>query len=152
MMSVMEFGPKIEMLIDRKGWTVAELARRTNISKTTIGHWVEGKRKPFSDFLLRVADAFGVDPNFLTDDELDEPPPVGLTEDERSLLKVVHKHGLTADEAMDAVIAWTKSRQAGGPSVLSAKRVEPASSAGTTAVRPTKEISRPPPPAKRKRG
>lgn len=69
-MSLREFGHRLdEMLLDR-GWSQADLHRKTELSKDTISKWVAGKVEPNPYNLARVADVFGISvdelyPNYL---------------------------------------------------------------------------------------
>lgn len=74
----MTFTDKLNLLADKQGWKGAELARRTGVTKTTAGYWLNGTRKPFSDPLLKIAREFGVTVDSLVDDqlELQESPSV----------------------------------------------------------------------------
>lgn len=48
-----------------KGYTQYELSRLTGISERYIGRYESGKSMPTSIYLLRIAKALGVSPNYL---------------------------------------------------------------------------------------
>lgn len=50
----------LKQLREARGWTQAELARRTGISKRVIGQWETGHHEPSPLFLRVLADAFQV--------------------------------------------------------------------------------------------
>lgn len=51
--------------LKRNDWTAADLARRVSISPGRISEWLSGKRQPSSASCLRLADAFGADPDYV---------------------------------------------------------------------------------------
>ena len=53
----------IKRQLARREWAAVDLSRRTGISTGAISEWTTGKRIPSSQSCLRLADAFGVDPD-----------------------------------------------------------------------------------------
>ena len=51
---------QIESLRREKGWSQAELAKRLNISPSTIGMYEQGRREPSIDVLVAMSEEFGV--------------------------------------------------------------------------------------------
>ena len=61
------FADRLQMLMDERGWTQADLARETGINTSNIAYLVNGKTKdPRLQTLLLLADAFGVSLDYLT--------------------------------------------------------------------------------------
>src|SRR4051794_18452488 len=54
-------GDKVAELRIKKGWSVAELARKARMSKPTIKDMEAGKRPQFESTLIRVAKALGIE-------------------------------------------------------------------------------------------
>lgn len=71
-------GIRIEVLLEAKGWSQAELARRVGIKTTTIWKLVNGQTQN-SRFLHQIAKALGTTVEYLTG-ETDDPAPKGLAE------------------------------------------------------------------------
>lgn len=65
---------KIEQLLKERKITVVQLSMATNIPKTTIYTWKNGKTKPTSDKLAEVAHYFGVSTDYLLG-KTDNPSP-----------------------------------------------------------------------------
>jgi transcriptional regulator with XRE-family HTH domain len=130
----MRFGQKIEKLCDARGWTKAELARRCRVSKTTAGRWFDDTRRPFDASLLRLARLFGVPSDFLVDDALDEPPAPEVTEEERTILRVIRVARIGPDEALEAITGWLRGRDASAPAVARLEPIEPRPAAGLVEI------------------
>lgn len=58
-------GMRIAFLRIGKGWSREELAQRIGSSARTVYLYERGRRKPSSDILLRLAQAFGVTTDYL---------------------------------------------------------------------------------------
>ena len=56
---------QIESLRREKGWSQAELAKRLNISPSTIGMYEQGRREPSIDVLVAMSEEFGVTIDYL---------------------------------------------------------------------------------------
>src|SRR6058998_692571 len=65
-------GPRLRALRQQRGITLAELARRTGISVSTLSRLESGDRRPTLELLLHLARAHGVGL-----DELVDAPPTG---------------------------------------------------------------------------
>lgn len=61
-----------EDLCKRKGVKAAEVARQTGVSTSTISAWKQGQYTPKADKLQKIADYFGVTPEYLTTGEVRE--------------------------------------------------------------------------------
>jgi len=56
------FGIWLQRRLDGKqGWNKAELARRSGLSATSIGDWINGKKLPDPVSVKKLADALGAD-------------------------------------------------------------------------------------------
>ncbi|NRN64471.1 Anaerobic benzoate catabolism transcriptional regulator [Kibdelosporangium sp. 4NS15] len=80
-------GPKLRGLRKQRGVTLADLARTTGISESTLSRLESGSRRPNLELLLPLARAYGVPL-----DELVGAPPIG---DPRVHLRPVRRHGMT---------------------------------------------------------
>jgi len=57
-----DFGSNLTKLLEQKGWSQAELARRTGRSRTAISDIISGKRAIGRDLALDIADALNIPP------------------------------------------------------------------------------------------
>lgn len=80
-------GQRLRALRQRRGSTLAEVARVTGISVSTLSRLESGARRPTLELLLPLARTYGV-----TLDELVDAPPTG---DPRVHLRPVVRHGMT---------------------------------------------------------
>ncbi|HEY0889502.1 MAG TPA: XRE family transcriptional regulator [Nocardioides sp.] len=80
-------GQRLRALRQRRGSTLAEVARATGISVSTLSRLESGARRPTLELLLPLARTYGV-----TLDELVDAPPTG---DPRVHLRPVVRHGMT---------------------------------------------------------
>lgn len=74
-----------------------ELARMIGVDPARLSEWKKDVGKPSIDHAFRMARLLDVPLDYLADDSLDEPVPVGLSEAERLVLGLVRSMGL--DEA-----------------------------------------------------
>ncbi len=58
-------GERICLLRQRQGWSQAELARRLNISPSTVGMYEQGRREPSLAGAVELSRAFGVSVDYL---------------------------------------------------------------------------------------
>jgi transcriptional regulator with XRE-family HTH domain len=58
-----DIGSWIRRQMVRREWSAADLSRRMGASSGRISEWMSGKRRPSPESCLRLADAFGVDPD-----------------------------------------------------------------------------------------
>ncbi len=87
----------------RRGWSVAELARRAKLQPSTLRRWLRGKHAPREGVVARVARAFGWPANYLTDPDAPYEP----TMDRETAAKIVA--GLTPN-ALRVVFALSDPR------------------------------------------
>lgn len=82
-----------------RGWSVAELARRAGVHRSTIRKLEAGRSHPLAHIVARLAAALGVTPEQLTppDDPLDRAGTMARlfvalpTEDQDLLLMIAHR-------------------------------------------------------------
>jgi transcriptional regulator with XRE-family HTH domain len=55
----------IKTELEERGWSHRELARRARISQTSVSGTLAKQRTPGADFCIKVAKAFGVEPEFM---------------------------------------------------------------------------------------
>lgn len=60
-----EFGRRVYRAMLGKGWTQAELARRSGIARDSISNYVRGNTLPTHESLLRLAEALDMNPTDL---------------------------------------------------------------------------------------
>lgn len=59
------FGEHLKSLLEEKGMTQAELARRTGLTEPAVSRYIKGDRTPRIPQAYRIACAIGVDMNTL---------------------------------------------------------------------------------------
>ncbi|PWI83049.1 hypothetical protein DKB98_05580 [Enterococcus faecalis] len=59
---------KLTQLINSKGWSQAELARRADISPQQISYYLKGEREPSKNNIKKIAKAFDIKSDFFLDD------------------------------------------------------------------------------------
>lgn len=94
----MEFAEKLELAITKSGKSQSQIARETGIDQSAISAMTRGKRRPYMDQALLLARSIGVPLEFLADDALDVPPGLGLSEEERYILRMVRTIGAAEAE------------------------------------------------------
>ena len=62
---VLNLDQKIKQLREGRGWSQAELARRTGVTKSAISTYELGIRTPSADVVSSFAKAFGVSSDYL---------------------------------------------------------------------------------------
>ncbi len=75
----------------RRGWSVAELARRAHVDATALRRWLRGEHAPREGTVAKIAAAFGWPTAYLADPDLPYEP----TLDKEAAAKVVS--GLSPD-------------------------------------------------------
>lgn len=69
------FGPKMEAIRNARGLSQDALAGLVGCSQSVIGNWEKGKSKPNVENATKIADALGVDLDYLVRDERENPLP-----------------------------------------------------------------------------
>lgn len=109
-LTMQEFSRRLYRLMLAKGWTQAELARQSSVSRDGISGYIRGNHMPTHDKANSLADALGVKvdellPNFMGDAINDDVPSLELkvstSDPTRSWLKV---NRLVSTEAAGEVI------------------------------------------------
>jgi transcriptional regulator with XRE-family HTH domain len=62
---------KIRFLREQNGLSQKQLALQLGIAKAYIGHFENGRRKPSTELILKIANIFGISTDVLIRDELD---------------------------------------------------------------------------------
>lgn len=70
----MTLGQTISYLRDRRGLSQSTLAKELNVGTSTLGMWETDKRKPNADFLVSIAQFFGVTTDYLLGNETPSTP------------------------------------------------------------------------------
>jgi transcriptional regulator with XRE-family HTH domain len=65
------FGEKLRALRTRKGWSMADLAPRLEVTRAYIGRMERGEKIPNAAMILRIANTFDVSIDLLMKDELE---------------------------------------------------------------------------------
>lgn len=60
-----QFGERLKVLADLLGKDDQDVAHDLNLSKAQMSHYTTGKRKVPSELLQRIIDVYGINPNFL---------------------------------------------------------------------------------------
>ena len=71
---------KIKILMEQKGWSQAELARRSKISPQQISYYVKGDREPGPSNIKKIANAFNVESAIFIDDYADRQEFIDASE------------------------------------------------------------------------
>jgi len=66
---MIDFAVKLKALRDTKGWSQEELAQRVGMSRSAIGNYEQGIRRPDFEALETFADAFNVPIGYLIEDD-----------------------------------------------------------------------------------
>jgi transcriptional regulator with XRE-family HTH domain len=66
----MEFSGMLKKFREEKGWTQAELAKRSGVSLRTIQGWEQGHRAPVSPDFFRVVKVLGVSADRFAESDL----------------------------------------------------------------------------------
>lgn len=86
------FAEQFTAILDKKGLTVADVARRSGIDQGTLHHYRKGDYEPKRERIKAIAKALGVDPRLLSGYEEDE-----LTEAEALRAELISKIQLMDD-------------------------------------------------------
>lgn len=129
----MNFSEKLTCAIQLHRLTQEELAQATGLSQSTVSQLSNAKQRPYLDQAFKLARILGLSLEFLADDELDREP-VGLSEDERYLLRTFRNSTLTADQAVTALIEYAKALGKNMERPTPDDRVELRSGAGSAPV------------------
>jgi transcriptional regulator with XRE-family HTH domain len=60
-----DFSERLATALDKQGMGADELAMRTNISRTTVKHWLTGTNEPRHRNLIHISDALDVSTDYL---------------------------------------------------------------------------------------
>lgn len=157
MICEMTIDHKLAALLESRGWTQAELVRRTGISKQRISRWLTqpDRHRPTLEQAFTVARALGVPLDYLADDDQDEPPPPVATEEEIAILDLVRELRIDRRTAFGALARAAASAVATAPPVT----IEPVGPGRVVFTRPEShllrrsaddpEVNRPTPEAER---
>jgi len=69
----MNFGQKISVLMNEKGFTQTSLSQALGIAQTSVSSWQRNTSRPNKRTVLKLSTFFGIDPDVLVDDSLDIP-------------------------------------------------------------------------------
>lgn len=92
-----------------RGWTQAELARRSGTTQQAIQRYESGEREPRVSAVINIADALGVTISYLLGVDPDAEP--ALSADERELLDLYRS---TDTRGKDAIMAVARSQAGDG--------------------------------------
>lgn len=114
----MIFRDKLPRLLELRGLSQAELARRTGLRPTLVNKWLrEGNRGPTGIQFLAVARALRVPVDYLIDDEADNPPPPIVSDDEVPILELVRSLRIDRGTALAALARAATSGGSSPPEV-----------------------------------
>ena len=97
----MPFKDMLKRLREERGLSQDELARLTQLSKSTISMYENGNREPKFETLEVIADFFNVDMNTLLDKKL---PIMALTQQEETHIKKYRQLDADGKEEIDDLI------------------------------------------------
>lgn len=84
-----EIGKWLEQQLDQRGWSSSELARRADISQSSVSNVLTGKQIPGLEFCKGVAKALGVRPEELLQRAGHLPPMPTPVVEEREALRLL---------------------------------------------------------------
>lgn len=79
----------------RRDWSGADLARRLNVANGRVSEWTTGKRVPSPKSCLRLADAFGVDPDTVLAIAGHRAVPAPLEDPKEELIALIRRADLS---------------------------------------------------------
>lgn len=86
-----ELGNKIKMLREQQGMTLEELGSKVGVGKSTIRKWEVGMIANMRrDNLQKLANALGVNPNYLMGYNEESQPSYYIDDDVRELAQFLH--------------------------------------------------------------
>lgn len=77
-----QFGKRFRKLLDKSGESMTAFSRRTGVSESSVSHWYNGETYPTEPYLLKIANAFGVDAEYLRYGSTKESPKKMLKNNE----------------------------------------------------------------------
>ena len=93
---------KIKSLRALKGWSQDELAQRLGVSRSAIGNYEQGTRRPRIEDLEALADVFNCNISYLVGDD--------LTMDEINLLEKYRKLNFVGKKEVDRFIEYSYTK------------------------------------------
>lgn len=99
----MDMKERLKLVLDFRGLTAYQLSIKTGISRSSLCLYLQGKRKPKTDQILKIAKALNVSPAYLmgiTDDMFYEPALSKVIKNNTNvpLLNEIEKNLLALDE------------------------------------------------------
>ena len=100
----MVFKERLKKALDLRGLTAYQLSIKTGISRSSVCLYLQGKRKPKTDQIAKIANVLDVSPAYLlglTDDMFFEPALSKVMKNNTNvpLLNEIEKYLLVLDEA-----------------------------------------------------
>jgi transcriptional regulator with XRE-family HTH domain len=148
----MTFKEKLLRECERRGWKVAELARQIDEPATTVSNWINAGTLPNIQTGSKIARRLGLPLEYLADDTLLVPAVAtdsDLTDDERSVIKLVRLLGVEPRDAARAIASVAAAAQLRTTEGIHAIPVDPSKS---PQYDPTVRLDQPTPTPRRRRG
>lgn len=89
-------GERIAAVRSKLGWSQAELARRLNISPSTVGMYEQGRREPSIEMVVLLSEVLGVSIEFLVSgrsicpmDQLAQISRAGKSQEAKSMMEAL---------------------------------------------------------------
>lgn len=103
---------KIQKLLHERGWSSQEgFEKSAGLAKNRISKWAGGTGEPTARQAWRMATLLGVSVDYLVRDDLNEPTAtVGLSEDERMVLRTMRAVSIDADEVIRLIYSESRDR------------------------------------------
>ncbi len=124
--TVSALGAKLAMARAERGWSLAELARRSGVSTASVHKIEKSGMTPTIATLMKVAAALGTSVSYFIDEDVAVPAAIVVRSDERARL-YTSKTGIALDNVSGR---YGRYRLAGAEA-----RVEPRASSGPDAMR-----------------
>lgn len=109
-------GDRLKELLEQRDEKQVDLARRYGWSQMAVSHWINGKREPDIETIIRLADHFGVTVDYLigrTDDPKGRAK-VDLPTDWEQTIRSLKSANLSAEdieEAIELIKTYKKMRE-----------------------------------------
>ena len=127
---------KLNRLIAQRGTTQGEVETAVDLPQGRISKWSGGQGEPTLGQGLKLARWFGVQLEWLADDELDELPPEQESGDLRTIVAIIGVMG--AREALRRLLLMTGSPS--GPREAAAGDQQTATRASIARDKPAREV------------
>lgn len=111
------FAKRIRDLRENNNWQQKDLASELNVLEATVSMWETGKRIPYSDMLVKIANLFDVSVDYLLGNEKVPSKKEQELKEKQALKKLLQKTGFMAgdedltDEELERLIEFVNANK-----------------------------------------